>query len=346
MIIVSFPGFVQEAQHLASFREQNDHMKVKIVTPVQIYNEFSSGKQDVTAIRDYIKTLHNQGNLKYLLLFGKCSYAYKELVINNTNFVPTYQSVNSLHPVETYSSDDYFGFFDADEGLWKEGNAAEEHDLEIGIGRLPVKTLEEAKIVIDKIINYSTNSETFGAWRNEIVFVADDEDSNTHQEDADKLATKIDTSFSAYHVNKIYLGSYKQDGNSSEATQKAINDVIKQGALIVNYSGHGNESVWAKERILTTSMINEWENYNKLSLFVTATCDFGKYDNPLQISGGELLLLSSKGGAIGLVTTSRPVYSNTNFLLNSALYDVIFEKNCLRRYKTGRIDKRNKKTRA
>src|SRR5690606_30924817 len=127
-------------------------------------------------------------------------------------------------------------------------------------------------------------------------------------------------------VSKIYLGAFPQEGKSSVAAKEAINDAIKKGALIINYSGHGNESVWAEERILTTTMINEWENYDKLSLFVTATCEFGKYDSPLQISGGEMLLLSPKGGAIALVTTSRPVYSNTNFLLNSALYDVIFTK--------------------
>lgn len=342
MLIISYPDFIPAAEKLAAFRASHDNMKVTIVTPSQIYNEFSSGRQDITAIRDYARHLYDNGSLKYLLLLGKCSYAYKDLVIENSNFVPTYQSYNSLNPVETYSSDDFFGFMEEHEGNWLEGNNAEEHDLEIGVGRLPVKTLAEAQTVIDKIIHYSSNKNTYGAWRNEVVFVADDGDANTHQQDSEKLAMKIDSTFSSFHVNKIYLGAYPQEGNSSEATQNAINDAIKKGALIVNYTGHGNESIWAEEKILTLSMINQWENYDKLSLFVVATCEFGKYDDPYQVSGGEQLLLSPKGGAIALVATSRPVYSNTNFLLNSALYDVIFTKNASESLRLGDIIKSTK----
>lgn len=343
LLIVSYPEFLNEAERLASFRESHDNFKVTVVTPAQIYNEFSSGRQDVSAIRDYVKYLYENGNIKYLLLFGKCSYAYKDLVIHNTNFVPTYQSFNSLHPVETYSSDDYFGFMDDEEGIWPENDNPGNHQLEIGVGRLPVKTSEEARVVVDKIIHYSSHPDAFGSWRNEIVFVADDEDGNTHQKDAERLAAMIDTVNKQYHVNKIYLGAFPQEGKfSSVATRDALNDAIKKGALIVNYSGHGNESVWADERILNISMINEWENYDKLSLFVTATCEFGKYDSPLQISGGEMLLLSPKGGAIALVTTSRPVYSNTNYLLNSALYDVIFTKNGAESLRLGDIIKSTK----
>lgn len=327
MLIISPPEFMAAAKKLADFREQHDNLKVTVVSPAQIYNEFSSGRQDVTAIRDYAKHLYDHGKLKYLLLMGKSSYAYKDhMVIANTNFVPTYQSFNSLHPVETYSSDDFFGFMEAHEGGWAEGENAEEHDLEIGIGRLPVKTLAEAQVVVDKLINYSDNEATYGPWRNEVAFVADDGDANIHQRDSDRLAEKIDTTFTDYHINKIYLGAYPQQGNSSVATQQAISDAIKKGALVVNYNGHGNESIWAEEKILTLDMINQWENYDKLPLFVIATCEFGKYDDPYQVSGGEQLLLSPKGGAMGLVATSRPVYSNTNFLLNNALYDVIFNK--------------------
>ncbi len=326
LLIVVYADFIEEANRLAAFRASHDNLKVTVVTPTQIYNEFSSGRQDVTAIRDFAKHLYDNGRVKYLLLFGKCSYAYKTFEFDNTNFVPTYQSYNSLHPVETYSSDDYFGFLDEEEGLWPEDVSPGDHILDIGIGRLPVKTKGEAAAVVDKIIHYQTNPNTYGSWRNEVVFVADDEDNNTHQMDAERLAALVDTTYTAYHANKIYLGAFRQEGNTSEATKEALNDAIKKGALIINYSGHGNESVWAEERILTTSMINQWDNLDRLPFFVTATCEFGKYDDPLQISGGEQLVLNPKGGAIGLLTTSRPVYSNTNFLLNSALYKVIFSK--------------------
>jgi hypothetical protein len=333
LLIVTHPEFLSEAERLADFRENHNGLTVQLVSVNEIYNEFSSGKQDVTAIRDYIKFIYDQGNnsdrIQSVLLFGKGSFDYKDRIDRNTNFVPIYSSRNSLHPISSYSSDDYFTFMDAEEGEWPEsGNG--NHLMDVGIGRLPVKTIEEARIVVDKLINYALNTETLGNWRNEIVYVADDGDNNLHQKDADKLATLVDTSYTQFNVNKIYIDAFEQVqtsiGETSPGAKEEFERSIDKGGLIVNFTGHGSPTRWTSETILNISSILELENYNRLPLFVTATCEFGRHENPKAISGAEYLLNNPEGGAIGLVTTSRPVYSSTNFILNQAFYNEVFEK--------------------
>lgn len=334
MVIVTNEKFKAEALRLAAFRSAHDHLSVKVTTVNEIYNEFSSGAKDVTAIRDYMKYLYdldaNGEGLKYLLLFGKGSYDIKNKIQSNINYVPIYGSRNSLHPIYSYSSDDYYGFLDDEEGEWIE-NTAGDHLMDIGIGRLPVRNEKEANLVVDKIIHYNTSPETFGGWRKDIYFVADDGDFNLHQLDADKLATLVDTAYADFNVKKIFVDSHPQidKGNNVESApevNKAINDAIKSGSLIINYTGHGGINKWADEGILDNQMISKWKNQHKLPFFITATCTFGKHDDPIAQSGGEKMLLEIKGGAIGLITSSRPVFSSTNYALNLSFYNFVFKK--------------------
>lgn len=330
-LIITHPRFLSEAQRLADFRSSNDNLTVEVVTVNEIYNEFSSGRQDISAIRDFVKFLFEKGgNLRYVLLFGDASFDYKKRTITDHNFVPIYEARNSLHPIYSYSSDDYFAILGDDEGFWEESEAGD-HLLDLGVGRLPVKTLEEARVSVDKLIEYATNESSYGSWRNELVFVADDGDFNIHQRDADELASFVDQQFPAYNPNKIYLDAFNQISTpngrqTAVAATEALNNAVIQGSLMINFTGHGNENLWCEEEILNHSTITGWTNRNRMPLFITATCEFGRYDNPNVLSGGELLVLSEGGGAIALLTTSRPVFSNTNFLLNEAFYDNVFKK--------------------
>jgi hypothetical protein len=327
LIIITHPDFKKEAERLAAYRNTRNTSTV-VVTIEQIYNEFSSGRQDVTAIRDFVKSLYDKspGTLKSALLVGKASYDYKKRVVDNLNFVPTYESRNSLHPVDSYSSDDYFGFLEDHEGQWNESPAIN-HSMDVSVGRIPVRRAEEMSDVVDKIIRYESALVLQGSWQKEIVFVADDGDSNLHQEDADQLAESIDEDHSEFDVSKIYLDQFPQiskpGGEVSPETNEAILKSINKGALVINYTGHGGERLLAQEKIFDDLMIEKLEN-ERLPLIVTATCEFGKADDPLIISGAELCLLRKNGGAIGLVTTGRPVEAGTNFILNEALYDVFF----------------------
>lgn len=340
MFIVSHPNFLSEAERLANFHEQNEinPLSVHIVTPEQIYNEFSSGAQDVTAIRDFMRMFYQrstgwQDMPRYLLLFGDASYDYKDRLSDNTNYVPTYESLESLTPTISYASDDYYGLLDPEEGEWASSSS---DALDIGIGRFVVRTLDDARVAVDKIYRYeeldindlqTEHTCEDGAagfvspdWRNRIVFVADDEDSNMHINQADQLAELVDTMYPEYNITKIYLDSYVQEstpgGQRYPEVNVAFNNEVNRGNLIVNYTGHGGELGLTHERVLGISDINSWSNLSNLAAFVTATCEFTRYDDPSRISAGELVHLNPEGGGIALFTTSRLVYSAPNFTLN------------------------------
>lgn len=325
-IYITHPMFYNEAVRLASFH-QTKGLKIQVVLLHQIYNEYSSGAQDITAIRDflrqfYLKAPSAQERLKFVTLFGRASYDYKYRVSNNTNYVPTYESPVSYTPLLSYCSDDYYGFFDNNEGRWETGSNAKEL-LDIGIGRLPATTEAEMRVMVDKIINYNKPDRQTD-WRNRIVFVADDEDGNLHQNQANNLANNIFNNYKYLNVQKILIDAYKEEliagGARYPEAQKAISDAVQKGAIIVNYTGHGGELGWAAERILTIEDINSWTNESRLPLFVTATCEFSRFDDPARFSAGELTFLNARGGSIGLFTTVRLVGAFENFQLNTAFY--------------------------
>lgn len=335
LLIVTSEILRRQANRLADFRRQNDKLTVQVVSTQEVYNEFSSGKQDITAIRDFAKFLydHNPLKMKYLLLFGDACYDYKKrinVVSDETKniYIPTYESRESLHPIYSFSSDDYFGFLSNNEGYWEESSAGN-HTLDIGIGRLPVKNVQEAKEVVDKLINYSSSKNTLGDWRSKIAFVADNGDGNIHQQDADTFANQINIKNPDYQTDKIYVDAFPlislPEGQRSPKSKQAINKAFQQGVLIMNYNGHGAESGWADEQILTSGDIVNLTNFNTLPLMLTATCQFGRFDDPNQVSGAELSMLNPKGGAIALLTTTRPVYQNTNFVINQAFYESVFK---------------------
>ncbi len=335
LVIVTSEILRNQANRLAEFRRQNDKLLVQVVSTQEVYNEFSSGKQDITAIRDFMKFLYDRNPLKmkYLLLFGDACYDYKKritVVESETKeiYIPTYESRESLNPINSYNSDDYFGFLNNDEGEWVE-NSAGNHTLEIGIGRLPVKSVQEAKQVVDKLIYYSSSKNTLGNWRSKVAFVADNGDGNIHQEDADFFAKIFEKQTPDYQTDKIYVDAFPlislPEGQRSPKTKQAINQAFQQGVLIMNYNGHGAESGWTDEQILTSGDIVNLTNINTMPLMLTATCQFGRFDDPNQVSGAELSMLNPRGGAIALLTTTRPVYQNTNFVINQAFYESVFK---------------------
>ena len=328
LVIVTTPDFLADARRLASHRQSKSGITTGVFTTQEVYNEFSGGKQDVTAIRDFVKSLYDRTTgIKSLLLFGRGSYDYKNYLPNNKNFVPTYESRNSLSPLETYSSDDYFGFLESNEGNWGE-NPSEDHTLEISIGRLPVKKTTDAQIIVDKIIQYEENS--WGDWRKEIVFAADDGDFNIHQGQADQLAQSIEINHPEFNTQKIYIDDFKQINSSiGKVSPDAMNALARSasdGAVIINYTGHGGETLLAEGRILDQVSLDEWKSGPHYPLLVTATCEFGRNDDPDLISTAELTIFKKSGGTIGLVTSARPVNSSTNFTLNIAFYQALFTK--------------------
>lgn len=333
LIIVTPAAWQAQAERLAAFRRAHDQLSVAVLTTQEVYNEFGSGSPDPTAIRDMARYFYQKqpNTLRYLLLFGDATYDYRNItgLVNQTqlaNLVPIYESRESLHPVLSYSSDDYFGFMGANEGEWPESTTGD-YQMDIGVGRLPVKSTDEAQTIVDKLIRYSSDVSLSGDWQTKVMLVADDGDYDIHQQDADLLATQIQQSAPAYRPERIFMDDYPQENTSTGQKAPIVNQLINQGIadgrLIINYSGHGGVLVLADEQIVTVADILAWRN-SRLPLFVTATCQFGRYDDPSALSGAELTLLSRTGGGIGLLTTTRPVYANTNLLLNQAFYTAVF----------------------
>lgn len=331
MVIITYPDYMPQAVRLAKFREKNDSLTVYITTPQLIYNEFSSGSQDITAIRDFLKHIYQNNTipekqLKYVLLLGDASYDYRDVLTGNTNRIPTYQNMICYSPISSYASDDFYGFLDDNEGNFDDIYASWNDKMDIAIGRLPVSSVQQAEDVVKKIIHYD-DILSKGDWRNRILFVSDDVDDggfNAHIEHSEYLAKYLQENVKNLNINKIYMDAYQQvsssNGHKYPDAQQAINDNIEKGTLVVNYIGHGGEVGWAHERVLEISDIKSWKNIDKLSVFITATCEFSRYDDPGRISAGELVLLNPNGGGAALLSTSRVVYVQANETLTSNLY--------------------------
>lgn len=320
-IIVTNSLLLSQAERLASFHRQRN-LKVTIVTTDKIFNEFSSGLQDPVAIRDFVKMYFDKAGSnpanrpKYLLLFGDASFDYKNRIANNTNLVQAYQSKIFLDPLSTYTSDDFFGFLDDNEDI---NSGLVTNLLDVGIGRIPAKNAEEAKNYVDKVISYFSK-ESFGAWRNNVSFIADDEDNNLHLQDAELITGTVSAN-PIFNIQKIYLDAFHQESGSAGSryptVNETINNQIANGTLVFNFIGHGGSARLAEEVILDQPMINGWSNATRLPLFVTATCDFAPYDNPFTNSLGENILLRPKTGGIAMMTTTRLVFSFSNRIMNN-----------------------------
>ncbi|WMX15421.1 type IX secretion system sortase PorU [Aureispira sp. CCB-E] len=322
-----------EADRLAAHRRNHDNITVDVINVEDIYNEFASGAPDVTAIRDFCRMLYLRSTPSYefthLLLFGIGSFDYKSLgdsrtPSNNPNLIPVYETQESLHPIRTYTSDDYFALLDDNERMTNFGL------LDIAVGRLPAANIAEARTLVNKIINYETNPDAFKDWKNRLCFVADDEDGNAYFRDAQYTAQISEAQNNNYNIEKVYLDAFQQvstaGGERYPDAQNALLDILFKGAFIVNYFGHGGDDGWSQERVFTSSNINALTNVDKLPLFITATCSFSPHDNPTTVSAGELLLLNPNGGAISLFTTVRVVVADDNATLVQHTFDVIFDK--------------------
>jgi hypothetical protein len=330
MLIVTNKDFVAQANRLAEHHRTFDGFKVTVATNEQIYNEFSSGSPDIVAIRDFTRLLYQKPEaglkLRYLLLFGDGSYDYKDHIPSNTNRVLTFQTKQSLNYVYSYASDDFYGLLDANEG----DNAV--GFMDIGIGRFPVNTYEQATNAVDKCLFYATNSEaSMGDWRNKLLFIADNGNSNTHFSQVEYSITPVVSKIApVFNINKAYIDAFIQvatpAGQRCPDVNTAIGTNIENGVLLINYTGHGGETGWAEEAILTIREINAWTNYNHMPVFMTATCEFSRYDDPLRVSAGEQVFLNPVGGGIALFTTTRLANSQTNKDLTIYFYDTLFAK--------------------
>ena len=324
LVIVTHPSFLSAAEQLAQFRRTNDRMRVAVVTTSQVYNEFSSGAQDISAIRNFMKMMYDRypsDPPRNLLLFGKVSYDFRNRKGVGACFIPNYQASAVFDVDGCLSTDDYFVKLDALEGDDNMGT------MDAGVGRIPASNASQASAAVRKLMQYASMELLGGTsyngvsnladWRNILTFCADDDaDEMGHLFNADRVAENIASVYPVYNIEKIYLDAYKKVSTSQgqrypEATE-ALNQRVNKGCLWLTYMGHGGDNGWAHERFLKRSDINSWTNRYCLPIFYAGSCSFGAYDRLSATSPSEDMLFKTDGGAIGVISATRSSYGGTN----------------------------------
>ncbi|WP_118972152.1 type IX secretion system sortase PorU [Taibaiella koreensis] len=348
-LIVTPPLFKTAADDLANFHRAKEGLSVAVVLLDQIYNEFSSGGQDIGGIRNFIRMFYNRapssgsGMIQNVLFMGAASYDYKNRLGFNTNFTPTYETYLSTVGTSAYSSDDFYALLDENDDI--NGGSSSLHGVDVGTGRIPAYTAQEAEDYVNKVKHY-TSPASFGPWKNVVSYVADDHDNNAtekndvmnHLDDCEQVNKYFYDSAYVYNVYKIYCDALSEistpAGPRYPSANKAIDDQIANGTFLANYTGHGSPERWAHEAILTSEDYSGWKNKDKLPVMITATCDFGRFDDPGQRSAGAKLTISPDNGAIAMITTTQVVFPDANRGLNKAYTGAQFSRDANGQWRT------------
>ena len=340
--LIITPDFLSsQAERLADFHRNNSGLVVRVVTLEKIYQEFSSGKQDIAAIRNLIKYVYWNAStpdkrVKYVNLFGDASYDYKNRLFNNTNIVPVFHgfnpfasetnNVSNFSLFSSFMSDDFFGLMDDGEGQMIGGFDG----IDIAVGRMLVSTVGQAKEMVDKVIEYH-DEKSYGRWRNNYVIYSDDADNTTDatlQFGLDNLANTLTAQKPFVNVKKIHTDAYLQQvaagGERYPEAKKDFLDALELGALVFNYFGHGNEESLARERLFEKLDAQNLTNRYRYPLFITITCEFTRFDDPNRFTGGEYMYWNKSGGAIGLIATTRQIGVTTGFVMNNLLSEDLY----------------------
>ncbi|MGB1294153.1 MAG: type IX secretion system sortase PorU [Flavobacteriales bacterium] len=334
-VLIYHKDFKESALELKSFHENYSNYDVAFVSTEEIYNEFSSGRNDLTAIKDFLRMIYfrmeTQGKKPTAVtLFGDASYDFKNYSNDFSCYIPTWEDPRSLSINQSTATDDYLVCLDDNEG----SPLRISDKIDIGIGRFVINSNQQGLDMVNKIKAYK-NRDNYGPWQKQISIVADDVDEQWERSALGKSANAILDNFNNEHINysinKIFSDAYEQVNSSGgqryPEVEKAINNAVVDGSLVVHYFGHGGEAGWATERILSVDDINGWSNMENLTSFITTTCEFTRYDDRERVSAGEYAHLNPKGGAISLFTTTRTIYANEATRLSDQFYKVLNSKN-------------------
>lgn len=350
IVIVPESGiFDKEAQRLIEAHTKYNNLRSKIVHQDQIFNEFGSGTPDATAIRRYVKMLYDKANSdedlpKYLLFFGNCTFDNRMITEQNKkfstrDFLLSYEEndnyrtsqITSVGDLLSYPTDDYFGLLDDGEG-----NSVKTEKVDIAIGRFVCGSEKQAKILVDKSINYLENN-SVGSWKNQIVCIGDAKDKNAHMEDTERVIQTINNATdNTFNIKRIYPDLYTRTvtnvGYRFPKAKEILKESIKQGALIFNYSGHGSPAQISHAYIFAA---DEWSTVKSsaLPLWILASCEILPYDQNTSDFARQALF-HENGGAVAFMCASRAVYASENNHLNIAYCDYLLKQNADGSYNT------------
>ena len=331
-VIICPEAFLEPSIRLAKKHEQVDGLTWAVVTEQQVFNEFSSGTPDASAYRWLMKMLYDKANgdlvkqPKNLLLMGSGTYDNRKLLsASGARQLLTYQAANSTSETDAFATDDYFGFL-ADKSYYTQGVFSEKVAImDIGVGRLPARTLREAEDVVEKICTYM-DDHLLGKWKSQLLFLADDGDHGLHVQTADGGAERLRRRNKDFILNKIYLDAHTQEvsaaGESYPLAKNQFDNLMSNGVLFMDYSGHGGYNNITNELFMKTADILKMNNA-KQGFWFLATCSFSHFDGGI-VSAGEHAVLHPNGGAIGVLSACRTVYATQNTVLNRNLCDTLF----------------------
>ncbi len=329
-LIVAPNNMLAQAERLAKINQDQYNLNVKVLDLKTIYTEFSTGNPDIGAIRNVVKYIYDnastpENRIKYLCLFGDGSYDYKDRIPNNTNIVPSWHAYSSFNLTNSFISDDFYGMMDDTEGAMSLADR-----MDIAVGRILADTPQRAKDLVDKIESYYIK-EAFGSWRNKYIVLSDDVDESWEgiiQQTTDNIGNDVTNIKPFINVIKLHMDAFQQEstagGESYPKGQEEFLNAVDNGALVVNYFGHGGEDGLSSERILGKAEILDFANVCKLNCFITVTCEFTKFDNPFRETAGEFTYWNKDAGAIGLITTTRQVFVTFGITFNNALGRYLF----------------------
>jgi len=324
-VMIAHDDFYDAALRLRSYRESaaGGGFRVRLVRVSDVYDDFSWGLQDPTAIRDFLKHVwdHEDVPPTHALLVGDTSADYRGYLASTTPcYIPAHYdpaTYSRLAPIDAW----YVGF-----------SGVTSYFMAMALGRLPARSVSEINAMIDKIIRYES-APVFGPWRNTAILVADDQFKQPdlpgycceffHTEQTEQLST--DVLPWPLDRRKIYLMEYPADAVGKKPAARAdIIEAWNRGAILMNFTGHGNEIVLAHESVFLYDDVSLLRNIDALPLFFAASCRLNRFDQQTVDSMGELLMKSPAGGSICSIGSTRDSGAFQNASLNSRFIAAIF----------------------
>ena len=329
MLIITDKSMHEQAQRVADLHLAIDGIDVAVVDQDQVFNEFSSGTRDGMAYRLLCKMLYDRNSAKFknLLLFGTGTFDNRELMGEHPGALLTYQSDNSNYEDFSFTCDDFFGMLDDNSGSNIAGDK-----LRIGVGRMTCADADEAKSVVDKLVEYYANPD-YGVWRNNTMVVSDSPDKGDYMFQGEGYKNMIDNELhTGMHVTTIHDTQYARSPNEEgvEVVRRTATEGkqlwskrFKEGVYFATYVGHAGPISFTKYNKMWTTGDVASTSYSHWPIMSTACCDVAHFDNDSR-GIADLMFHKRDGGAIALLCSSRMVYANHNDALNTYFINGLF----------------------
>lgn len=329
IIIPTSQHTLTQAEELADVHRAVDGLTVRIIPADELYNEFSSGTPDISAYRRYLKMFYDKDDsndkshsIKSCLLFGDCVWDNRMLTLsgatyNPDNYLLGYMTENSYNTMNSIVSDDFIGILQDDKKIHADGDYDRDMSIDVAVGRFPVSNATQAQAMVNKVAYYMQTSPN-GVWQNEIMFIGDDSDNNSHMRNINANADAVRKNSPGYNVKKVMFDAYEKISTSTGDRYPEIEEIVrkqqKDGALIINYGGHASATDLAHEKMLLLADFNNFRGTN-FPLWFTAACTTMPFQTT-ESNIGKAAVLNADGGAVAFVGTVGTVLEELNSRLD------------------------------